>query len=168
MSPAKPRIVLVAALAQNGVIGAENRMPWHLPEDLRHFKALTLGKPVLMGRKTWESLGRPLPGRNNIVITRDPQYRPEGAQVAHSVAEALALAGAVTEICVIGGAEIYALTLPLADCLELTEIAQEFAGDTRFPAWEPRDWREVRREAHQSESGLAYAFVTYQRATQST
>ena len=142
-----PRIYLVAAVARNGVIGAHGKLPWHLPEDLQHFKKLTLGHPVIMGRRTWESLGKPLPGRENIVITRTRGLRGAGRE-RRGVARrgAIALCAGEPVAFVIGGAEIYAAALPLADGLVLTEIQQDFEGDTRFPAWDRGAWRASQRE----------------------
>lgn len=160
-----PCVILIAALASNRVIGTNNTLPWRLPEDLRHFKALTQGHPVVMGRKTWESLGRPLPGRTNIVISRQ-QPQLEGAQVFADLGHALEAAAAAPGgelIYIIGGAEIFAQALPLAQRLELTEIARDFAGDTWFPEIHPAHWQEVARATHQSEEGYTYAFVRYQR-----
>jgi len=160
-----PLLTLIAAVARNGVIGIGNRLPWHLPADLKHFKALTLGHAVIMGRKTWESLPekfRPLPGRHNIVITRNTSYRVEGATVATSLPAALAAADG-SEAFVIGGAELYAAALPLADRLQLTEIDATFEGDTWFPAIDPGIWREAARESHRGDAGFDYAFVTYQK-----
>ncbi len=162
----KPILTLIAAVARNGVIGIENRLPWHLPADLRRFKALTSGHAVIMGRKTWESLPekfRPLPGRRNIVVTRDGSYRAEGAMVALSLPAAIAAAGS-GEAFVIGGAELYAAALPLADRLQLTEIDASYEGDTHFPAMDRQQWQETSREAHHDETGLDYAFVTYERS----
>lgn len=161
----KPVLTLIAAVARNGVIGIDNRLPWHLPADLKHFKALTLGNTVIMGRKTWESLPtsfRPLPGRRNIVVTRDADYRAEGAVVALSLPAAIAAAES-GEAFVIGGAEMYAAALPLADRLQLTEIDAAFEGDTHFPAVDAHHWRETSRETHRDETGPGYAFVTYER-----
>ena len=158
------RLTLIAAVARNGVIGSDNKLPWRLPEDLKRFKALTLSHPIIMGRKTWASLGRPLPGRSNIVISRDPGFQATGCIVVDTLAAALAACDGVDEAFVIGGAEIYALALPLAHRLQLTEIQQDFPGDTRFPAIDRSVWRETARECHQSEAGFAYDFVTYQRA----
>ena len=167
-------LVIVVARARNGVIGIENRLPWHLPEDLKHFKALTTGNAVIMGRKTWESLPpkfRPLPERLNIVVTRDRGYVADGATVAHSLPEAVAAAGDRRAF-VIGGAEIYAQALPLATRLEITEVDADIAGDAFFPAPDAAAWREAARESYQSASGLGFAFVSYRRAssnvTQST
>lgn len=160
-----PILTLIAAVARNGVIGIDNRLPWHLPADLRHFRELTTGHAVIMGRKTWESLPekfRPLPGRRNIVVTRDAAYRAAGATVAASLPAAVAAAGA-DEAFVIGGAELYAAAMPLADRLHLTELAAAFEGDTHFPAVDSRHWRQTAREAHSGEGALDYAFVTYQR-----
>jgi dihydrofolate reductase len=157
-----PLVSLVAALARNRVIGAGNRLPWHLPEDLRRFKRLTMGAPVIMGRKTHESIleqaGKPLPGRRNIVVTRQPGARFEGCEVAGSLDTALALAGDAPEVFVIGGAELYRLALPRADRLYLTLIDADYDGDTFFPDFDPADWRETAREP-----GAGFAFVTYER-----
>ncbi len=161
----KPTLTLIAAVARNGVIGIDNRLPWHLPADLKHFKALTMGHPVIMGRKTWESLPprfRPLPGRHNIVVTRDAGYQATGVTVATSLPAALSQAQG-GEAFVIGGAKLYAAALPLADRLQLTEIDSPFEGDTYFPNIDHRHWRETARETHHDEAGLRYAFVTYQR-----
>jgi len=159
----KPVLTLVAAMARNRVIGINNTLPWHLPEDLKHFKAVTLGKPVLMGRKTFDSIGRPLPGRRNIVITRQADWQAEGVDVAHSLSEAMQLAEGVDEVCLIGGAELYAQAIGMADKLKLTEIAAEYEGDAHFPALAVGDWQELARSEHCSAQGLAYAFVEYQR-----
>jgi dihydrofolate reductase len=159
-----PRVYLVAALARNGVIGAHGRLPWHLPEDLQHFKKLTLGHPVIMGRRTWESLGRPLPGRENIVVTRRADYAADGASKSASVEAAVALCAGAPVAFVIGGAEIYAAALPLADGLVLTEIDRDYAGDTRFPAWDRKAWKATQREAHTSKEGVRFEFVLYERA----
>jgi len=162
----KAVLTLIAAVARNGVIGVDNRLPWHLPADLQHFKALTLGNTVIMGRKTWESLPakfRPLPGRRNVVVTRDGSYRAEGAVVALSLPAAIE-AAETGEAFVIGGAELYAAALPLADRLELTEIDAAFEGATHFPAIDPHRWRETAREAHRAEAGFDYAFVSYRKS----
>jgi dihydrofolate reductase len=152
-------------MADNRVIGHENRLPWHLPADLQHFKAITIGKPVLMGRKTWESIGRPLPGRTNIVITRDAGYIAEGCVVAHSLEEAVRAAGEVAEVMVIGGAQLYREALPLADTLYLTLVHAEFQGDTRFPEWRAEQWRETGRTDHEPDdrNPHAYSFITLER-----
>ena len=156
-------IFLIYARADNGVIGRDNGMPWHLPADLRRFKSLTMGKAMIMGRKTFESLPAPLPDRRHIVLTRDPAWRSPGAEVAHSVKAALDLAGDGT-VAVIGGADIYRQFLPLADWIELTEVRGDFAGDVTLPPLGP-GWRETFREDHPGRDGRpAYAFVTLVRA----
>jgi dihydrofolate reductase len=159
------RIALILAMADNGVIGNGGGIPWRLPDDMRRFKALTLGKPNIMGRKTWESLPKkPLPGRTNIVVTRDGNYRADGATVVATLDEALGRAKAEnpTEIMVIGGAEIYRAALPFATRIELTEIHARIEGDTTF-AFDRAGWNEVAREDNKTEAGLAYSFVTLQR-----
>lgn len=158
-----PEVFLVAAMAANRVIGRDGAMPWHIPADLRRFKTLTMGQPMVMGRKTFDSLPGLLPGRRHIVITRDTQWEGEGAEVAHSLDQAIALANA-PHIAVIGGGEIYALALPRAARVELTEIAGDFAGDTHMPPLGD-GWRETFREEHPAEgSRPAFAFVTLTRA----
>jgi dihydrofolate reductase len=161
----KPRVSVIAALARNRVIGIENRLPWRLPEDLAHFKALTLGHPILMGRKTFESLGRPLPGRTNIVITRNRDYAPQGCLVADSIPAAIALCRDADEVFFIGGAELYAQVIPLADRLYLTEVDIETAGDAWFPDYDPRAFSEVSRASHTGGKGdpLKFDFVVYER-----
>lgn len=162
------RINLIYARASNGVIGKGGTMPWHLPEDLAHFKQLTHGFPVIMGRKTWDSLPlkfRPLPGRANIVITRQPDWQAEGAQRAASLEEALHMAGAASEIWVIGGAQIYAQAEPLASRAEVTEIAQDFLGDAFAPTL-GQQWVETARSDHTSSGGLKFSFVTYKKHNQ--
>lgn len=159
-----PRVYLVAAVAANGVIGADGKLPWRIPEDLRHFKALTLGHPVIMGRKTWESLGRPLAGRENIVVTRTPGYEAPGAHVAASLDGALALCAGEPVAFVIGGSELYAAALPQADGLVLTEIERDYAGDARFPDWDRSAWRETQRKPQTGADGLRFDFVLYERA----
>ena len=160
-------IGLIAALDRRRAIGRGNALPWHLPDDFKHFKALTLGKPILMGRKTAQSLGRALPGRLNVVVSRTPDYAAPGAVLAGSLADALDKAGNEGEIFVIGGADLYRQALPLAGRLYLTEIAADFDGDARFPEIDPDEWPEVSRSRPVEENGLAYAFAVYQR-TQST
>ena len=162
--PSATRVYLVAALAANGVIGANGKLPWHLPEDLRHFKALTLGHPVIMGRKTWESLGRALPGRENIVVTRAPGYEAPGASVASSLDAALALCAGEPTVFVMGGGELYAQALPAADGLVLTEIQRDYAGDARFPDYDRKAWRETQRKPQTGADGLRFDFVLYERA----
>lgn len=159
------RISLIAAVAANRVIGRDNQLPWHLPEDLRRFKRLTMGHPMIMGRKTLDSIGgHPLPGRPTIVITRQEGYAPPGVAVAHSVDEALALAQG-DEVFVAGGEEIFRGTIGRADRLYLTWIHAEFPGDTRFPDFDEREWRIVEREDRgpEGEVPYAYSFVVYDR-----
>ncbi|MDB5726642.1 MAG: diacylglycerol kinase [Novosphingobium sp.] len=152
-------VLLVVAVTTNGVIGAGGSMPWHLPADFRRVKTMTMGKPLVMGRKTFESLPGILPGRRHIVVTRDSQWSAEGADVAHSVDEALAMANA-PHIVIFGGAQIYAQSLPRASRIELTEIHAEIAGDTLMPPL-GEGWRETFREEHAAEGGRpAFAFVT--------
>ncbi len=166
MTPATPaRLNLIYARARNGVIGKDNQLPWHLPEDLAHFKRTTLGCPVIMGRKTWDSLPpkfRPLPGRLNIVVTRDSNWVADGASVAHSLEEARALCPPDTDAWVIGGAQIYTQALPLASRVVVTEIDRDFDGDAFAPLLDA-EWQETARENHVSASGLPFAFVTYAR-----
>ena len=166
----RPTLSLIAAVARNGVIGHDNTLLWRLPEDLQFLKRTTLGSPVIMGRKTWDSLPprfRPLPGRRNIVVTRNPQWQAEGAEPVASLPDALALAAGVPQVFVIGGAELYATALPLADRLFLTEIDRDFAGEIHFPPWDRAQFREVSRDKHHSgePNHFDYAFVTYQRQT---
>jgi dihydrofolate reductase len=157
------RLCLIAALAKNRVIGAGNALPWRLPEDLKHFKALTMGHPVIMGRKTFDSIGKPLPGRRNIVITRSTSFRAEGCEIADSPEAALhALEDCAEEVFVIGGAELYGAFLDRADCMYLTEIDREVEGDARFPEFDRDQWQETSREAVAG-AALPCAFVTYRR-----
>ena len=156
-------IVLVVARAANGVIGRDGKLPWHLPADLKHFKAVTMGTPMIMGRRTFESLPRLLPGRRHIVVTRDPAWSAEGAEVAHSKEEALALAGP-GRVSIIGGAEIFRLFEDLADTVELTEVHDRPDGDTFLPGIEAETWREVAREDHpQGENTPAFSFIRFER-----
>jgi dihydrofolate reductase len=157
------RIYLVAAVAANGIIGANGKLPWHLPEDLQHFKRVTLGHPVIMGRKTWESLKGPLPGRENIVITRRAGYEAPGAAVASSLDAALVLCAGESVVCVIGGEQIFKEALPLAAGLIMTEIKQDFAGDARFPDYDRSQWREAQREAQTAGNGMRFDFVRYEK-----
>lgn len=156
---------LIFARARNGVIGHNNTLPWHLPEDLAHFKQTTLGQPVVMGRKTWESLPpkfRPLPGRTNIVVTRQTDWQLEGAKVAHSIQEAMTMCPEAPNIWVIGGAEVYAQAMPLAQSAVVTEIDADFEGDAFAPIFDS-NWQETSRTSHTAANGLAYSFVTLQR-----
>ncbi len=159
------RVSLIVAVARNGVIGNKNRLPWKLPADLKRFKTLTMGHPVIMGRKTYESIGKALPGRTNIVVTRQAGYRAEGCLVADSLEHGLALARSDEEVFVIGGAEIFQQAIPRADRIYLTQINQEFEGDTRLPALDRAIWHEAAREDHPSGPGtpLAYSFLTLER-----
>lgn len=162
-------LTLVVARADNGVIGVDNRLPWHLPDDLRRFKRLTIGKPVVMGRRTFESIGRPLPGRHNIVMTRDAGWRADGVTVVHNLAEAVAQGAGLDpraradQLMIIGGATIYAEALPSARRIELTEVHAAPNGDTLFPSLDAA-WRETFREDHAAEGERpAYSFVTLER-----
>ncbi len=156
-----PRITFYLARARNGVIGADGDIPWHIPGEQRRFKAMTMGKPMVMGRKTFESFPAPLPGRRHIVLTRDPAWRAEGAEVAHGVAEALTLAGDVPEVAVIGGAEIFRLFDAIADRIELTEVHLDAPGDAIVAPYDPAQWREAMREDHAGDP--AYSYVTLER-----
>jgi dihydrofolate reductase len=160
-------LVLIAAVAANGVIGADNRLPWRLAEDLRRFRALTQGHAVIMGRKTWESLTSALPGRQNIVVTRKQDYVARDAEIAGSLDAAIALVRLPAPAFCIGGGELYRAALPRAMTAHLTEIARDFPGDTRFPPLPGGQWRETAREARPAAGcdGFAYAFVTYERVT---
>lgn len=163
----RARIALIAAQAENRVIGLDNKMPWHLPEDLQYFKKITLGKPVIMGRKTFESIGRPLPGRTNIVVTRQSDWRAEGVVTAPSLEQALSLAEQESpdELMVIGGAQIYAEALPLAQRIYLTQIHKEVEGDAWFPALGDQ-WVSVsRQDGHSDRQDLGYSFLTFDRVT---
>ncbi|MEX1032163.1 MAG: type 3 dihydrofolate reductase [Cellvibrionaceae bacterium] len=165
------RICLIAALSSNGVIGRDNQMPWHLPCDLKHFKRVTSGKPILMGRKTFESIGRPLPGRTNVVITHQNAWRAKGVEVVHGLAEGLALAESLPlndsdeEVMVIGGAQIYREALSAAQRLYLTRVHARVEGDTYFPEIRDDEWREVSREEHKAEATNPYdhSFVVLDR-----
>jgi dihydrofolate reductase len=161
MPTPKPMLVsIVVAVAANGVIGRDGGLPWRLPADLAFFKRVTMGHHIVMGRKTWESIGRPLPGRTLVVLTRDPQREIPGVQVVHALPDALALARAAgdSEACVIGGADVFALALPLADRLYLTRVHADVEGDVRFPAFDAKAWVEVAREEHAADERHAYAF----------
>lgn len=152
---------LIVAIAQNNVIGINNTLPWHLPEDLKRFRALTMGHHIIMGRKTYESLGRLLPGRTTIIVTRNPNYVVEGAVVVHSLNEAVKACGDDDEAFLIGGAELYQQGLQYTHKLYMTEVDLDVAGDAFFPRWDNRAWLEESREHHISESGLRYSYVTY-------
>lgn len=161
----KPIISLIAAMDEGRVIGCDNRLPWRLPADLQHFKRLTLGKPIVMGRKTWESLPGLLPGRTHIVISANRSYRAEGCLLVHTVEQALAAAGEVEEIMIVGGANLYRQLLPRADRLYLTRVHTRVAGDAWFPDYDDSHWHESAREEHAADerNPFAYAFITLER-----
>jgi dihydrofolate reductase len=163
----RPRVNLIVAWSRNGVIGRAGTLPWHLPEDLRHFKRITLGHPIVMGRRTWESIGRPLPGRRNIVVTRNPQWSAPGCERAASLAQALQMCQGEPEVFVIGGAELFAEALPLAQRLFLTQIDATFEGDTFFPPIDRGRWRETSREHLEPASDRPFGvdFITLEPAT---
>ena len=164
MSEAGPKIYLVAAVASNGVIGRDGQLPWRLPEDLKHFKRLTLGHPVIMGRRTWESLPGALPGRDNIVVSSQAGYAAPGAAVASSLEGALALCSGEPVAFVIGGSRLFAESLPIAAGLVMTEIHREYEGDTRFPEYDRSRWRESQRERRVTADGTKFDFVLYEPA----
>lgn len=167
-NPASPRISIIVAYAANRVIGKNGSMAWHLSEDLKRFRQLTMDHHIVMGRKTWESIGRVLPGRKHIIISRKPGYEVAGAKVVDSLNAAIAAARGDSEIFVIGGGEIYALVLPIADRILATEIDRKYEGDTYFPELEKGIWRETARELrHDEADGFAYSFVTYERTRDS-
>ena len=159
------KISIVVAMAANGVIGQDNELPWHLPADLKHFKQTTMGKPILMGRKTWESIGRPLPGRTSIVITRDRTYTAPGCVVVNSIEAAIAAAGEQDEVMVIGGAELYRQVLPYTDTIYLTRIHERFDGDTRFPEISDAEWQQLERIDHEADekNPYDYSFIRLER-----
>lgn len=171
-TPDRPRVTLIVARSRNGMIGANGGLPWHLPEDLKHFRTLTMGHAIVMGRRTWDSIGRALPGRRSIVVSGDAQRRFEGAERASSIEEALAIASrpvadrsiATDEVFVIGGAQLFAAALPLADRAVVTEIDRDFEGDTRFEALDSRAWSVVERREHRAADGTPFAIVDYRRA----
>lgn len=160
-----PEIILIAAVSRNGVIGRDNRLPWRLKSDLAHFKAATTGNPVLMGRRTWESLGRPLPGRRNLVVTRNPDYMAPGAEVFASPELAIEAAASSARVFVIGGAQLYEQLLPRADRLLITDVWATIDGDARMPAVDRHLFDEVRRESHTADADneFDYDFVEYAR-----
>jgi dihydrofolate reductase len=166
----KPRLTLIVARARNGVIGRAGTLPWRLPEDLAFFKRTTIGHPIVMGRKTWDSIGRPLPGRRSIVITRNPAFNAPGADVVPSLDAAMEAARDVTDVFLVGGAELFAAAMPRADRLIVTEIDADFDGDTLFPAPDPRDWVAVERLHQPATANRAFAFdwVTYHRRPRHT
>lgn len=154
------KIAMIAAMANNRVIGKDNQMPWHLPEDLKHFKAMTLGKPIVMGRKTFESIGRPLPGRLNIVVSRQEGLVIDGVTCVTSFDSAVSLVGAdCEELVVIGGGQLYGSLLPKADILYLTHIDLDVEGDTYFPDWNDGSWQQISLEMSKNDKGLEYSFI---------
>lgn len=159
-------ISLIAAMARNRIIGKDNDMPWHLPADLAHFKRVTMGKPVIMGRRTYESIGFPLPGRKNVVITRNADYAPEGVVVVNSVEAALSEVSDADEVMIIGGGQLYREMLPHADRLYLTQIQADIVGDTEFPDYTVFEWEEIDREVYEADDKNAYdlEFVTLEKA----
>ena len=161
----KPHISMIVAMAKNRVIGINNTLPWHLPADLKHFKALTMGHHIVMGRKTYESIGRPLPGRTSVVVTRNPELKIEGCIVAHSLEQGIAACDGDDEIFVIGGADLYAHALPIADKLLITEIQMDVPGDAYFPDFRRDEWQEISREVcrQQEPQPLEYHYAAYQR-----
>ncbi|MCU0814158.1 MAG: dihydrofolate reductase [Burkholderiaceae bacterium] len=165
--PRRPATVaVIAAVARNGAIGRDNDLLWRDPQDMAHFRAVTMGCPVVMGRRTWDSLParfRPLPGRRNVVVTRNAAWHDDGAEAAASLPEALALLADAPKVFVIGGAQLYALSLPRADELVLTEIDADFDGDAHFPPWNRDDFDELAREPRTATDGTRFAFVTYRR-----
>ena len=165
MRPMQSRISIIVAMARNRVIGAGNQLPWRLPADLKHFRRLTMGHPIVMGRKTYESIGRPLPGRTTVILSRDPAYTAPGCIVLASIDQALALAAGGEEVFVIGGAELYQQMLKRAQRIYLTEVAADVAGNVLFPELDLTQWREVDRRIHPADSKNRYscAFVTYDR-----
>lgn len=162
-------LAMIAAVAANGVIGRDNALPWRLPEDLRYFKRVTMGKPIIMGRRTWESIGRPLPGRDNIVVSADLPDAPPGVQVCATPADAVAQARSVAarrgadEIMLIGGGQLYAWALPLAHRLYLTLVHRDVEGDAYFPLWDRSGWTELQREDGISGDGLEYSLLVFER-----
>jgi dihydrofolate reductase len=165
MSASRPLVSLIVAMAQTGVIGRDNSLPWRLPEDLKRFRSFTLGKPILMGRKTFDSIGRPLPGRVNLVLTRDRAWLAPGVVAVHSVDEALAQAGSSKELVAIGGAEIYRLVLPFARRIYLTHVHADVEGDIFFPDFDPTQWADVEYSMHPADDDHAYpiTFMTLER-----
>jgi dihydrofolate reductase len=159
------RVSLIVAVAENGVIGKDNTLPWRLPADLKRFRRLTTGHPVIMGRRSYESIGRPLPERTNIVVTRRTAYQAPGCLIAHSLDAAFSLANGATEVFVIGGAELYAQSLERADRIHFTQVHEQIGGDAFFPAFNRNDWRETARERHDTDPqhAYSYSFVTFER-----
>jgi dihydrofolate reductase len=161
----RPPLSILVAVARNGTIGVKNTLPWRCPEDLKRFKALTMGHAIIMGRKTFDSIGKPLPGRTTVVVTRNRELQIEGCTVVHSLQEAIAACAGDSEVFIVGGADLYAQALPLVDTLHITEVHMDVDGDAHFPAFDTAEWREVSREAHHQDAPqpLDFAFVTYRR-----
>lgn len=159
------RLSIIVAMARNRTIGVNNTLPWRCPEDLKHFKALTMGHHIVMGRKTFDSIGKPLPGRTTVVVTRNPDFKIEGAIIAHSLEQAIAACAGDDEIFVVGGAELYVQAMPLVDTLYITEIQRDVEGDAHFPEFNRSEWQEVSRETRHQETPepLEYHFVKYRR-----
>ena len=166
MPSARPLLSQIVAMTRDNVIGRDNAMPWHLPDDLQRFKALTMGKPMLMGRKTFEAIGKPLPGRTSLVLTRHPSWHAAGVTAVRTLDEAFETIGSVPELCVVGGAEIYRLTLPVTQRIHLTRIDASIPGDTVFPAFDMSEWRETERIEHAADARHAHAmtFITLERS----
>ncbi|MCP3670217.1 MAG: type 3 dihydrofolate reductase [Gammaproteobacteria bacterium] len=158
MNESRPLISIIVAMAENRVIGSDNALPWHLPADLKHFKAMTLGKPIIMGRKTWESLPGKLPDRTHIIITANSDYAVADCVVVHSLEAALEAAGDVPEVMIVGGAMLYRQALPLADRLYLTLVEAQVEGDAWFPEYDPAQWQEIARQRHPSDGKNPYAY----------
>jgi len=156
-------ISIIAAMDENNLIGNAGKLPWYLPADLAHFKAITLGKPIVMGRKTYDSIGKPLPERHNIIITRQKDLKIEGVTVVHSLEDAMRAAGEVEELMIIGGANLYKQALPLTNRLYITLVHTKATGDTYFPEWNPDEWEEASREDHKPDdkNKYPYSFITY-------
>ena len=165
----EPRVSIIVAMARNRVIGRDGQLPWHIPEDLKRFKQLTMGHHIVMGRKTWDSLGRLLPGRRHVIVSRQPDYRVPGAQIVRSLDTAIAACAGDEEIFIIGGGEIYRQALTLTDRIYLTQVALDAEGDTAFPELQPQNWKEAARE-HKVDpaSGIEYVFLTLQRNRDAT
>ena len=163
------KLSIIVAMAQNRTIGVNNTLPWRCTEDLKHFKALTMGHHMIMGRKTFDSIGKPLPGRTTVVVTRDKDLKVDGCLVTHSLQEAISACAGDTEVFIVGGADIYAQSLGLADTLYITEIQQDVEGDAHFPDFDKPAWQETAREVRSQETPqpLQYHFVTYQRIKES-
>jgi len=161
------RVSIIAAISENHVIGQGKSLPWHLSADMKHFKRLTMGKPVVMGRKTFQTLDKPLSGRKNIILTRQGEYAVPGCTVVHSLEEALEAAEGAEEVMIAGGAAVYRLALPVTDRMYLTLIHASFPGDTFFPTWNRQEWREIEREDHiDTDEQYNYSFVTYEKESE--